>query len=144
MRYKDHKTQETTLIIFGKMHFLLISENEFTHEIKRDGITSFTDFTCFFLKHSLGLITCTILMIFWCLFVFITMLPLWRHNSLTVLIVLANEGSGITRCLFLMRFWCLSKRKKLNNAVTSQLLIVLIVLANRGSLLLVPHLGSTG
>ena len=26
------------------MHFLLISENEFFHEIKRDGITSFTDF----------------------------------------------------------------------------------------------------
>ena len=25
---------------FGKMHFLLISENEFTHEMKRDGITS--------------------------------------------------------------------------------------------------------
>ena len=31
----------TALIIFGKIHFLLISENEFTHEIKRDGITSF-------------------------------------------------------------------------------------------------------
>ena len=28
------------LIIFGKMHFLLISENNFFHEIKRDGITS--------------------------------------------------------------------------------------------------------
>ena len=34
----------TAPIIFGKMHFLLISENEFTHEIKRDGITSFMDF----------------------------------------------------------------------------------------------------
>ena len=32
-------------IIFGKMHFPLIPENEFTHEIKRDGITSFEDFT---------------------------------------------------------------------------------------------------
>ena len=31
----------TALIIFGKIHFLLISENEFFHEIKRDGITSF-------------------------------------------------------------------------------------------------------
>ena len=30
----------TTLTIFGKMHFLLISENELFHEIKRDGITS--------------------------------------------------------------------------------------------------------
>ena len=28
------------LIIFGKMYFLLISENEFFHEVKRDGITS--------------------------------------------------------------------------------------------------------
>ena len=35
----------TTLIIFGKMHFLLISENEFTHEIKCNGMTSFMDFT---------------------------------------------------------------------------------------------------
>ena len=34
----------TAPIIFGKMHFLLISQNEFTHEIKRDGITSFMDF----------------------------------------------------------------------------------------------------
>ena len=33
----------TAPFIFGKTHFLLISENEFTHEIKRDGITSFTD-----------------------------------------------------------------------------------------------------
>ena len=28
------------LIIFGKIHILLISEKEFFHEIKRDGITS--------------------------------------------------------------------------------------------------------
>ena len=34
----------TALIIFGKMHFLLISENEFTHEIKCNGMTSFMDF----------------------------------------------------------------------------------------------------
>ena len=34
------------LIIFGKPHFLLISENEFNHEIKCDGITSFMDFMC--------------------------------------------------------------------------------------------------
>ena len=34
----------TALSIFAKMHFLLISENELTQEIKRDGITSFTDF----------------------------------------------------------------------------------------------------
>ena len=34
----------TILIIFGQMHFLLISENEFLHQIKRDGITSFLDF----------------------------------------------------------------------------------------------------
>ena len=32
------------LFIFGKMHFLLISENEFIHEIKRDGMTSFAAF----------------------------------------------------------------------------------------------------
>ena len=31
------------LIIFGKMHFLLMSENLIFHEIKRDGITSFMD-----------------------------------------------------------------------------------------------------
>ena len=36
-------------VIFGKMHFLLISENEFTHEIKHDGITSFVDFMKTFL-----------------------------------------------------------------------------------------------
>ena len=30
----------TAPIIFGQMHFLLISENEIFHEIKRDGITS--------------------------------------------------------------------------------------------------------
>ena len=30
----------TPPIIFGNMHFLVISENEFTNEIKRDGITS--------------------------------------------------------------------------------------------------------
>ena len=29
------------LIIFGKIHFLLTSENEFFHAIKRDGITRF-------------------------------------------------------------------------------------------------------
>ena len=33
-----------TLIIFGQMHFLLISENEFTHEIKCNGMTSFMKF----------------------------------------------------------------------------------------------------
>ena len=32
------------LIIFGQMHFLLISENEFTHEIKCNGMTSFMKF----------------------------------------------------------------------------------------------------
>ena len=31
----------STLIIFGKMHFLLMSENEFFHQIKCDEITSF-------------------------------------------------------------------------------------------------------
>ena len=30
--------------MFGKMHFLLISENEFFHEIKSNGITSFMEF----------------------------------------------------------------------------------------------------
>ena len=33
-------------IIFGKMNFLLKPENEFTHEIKRDGMTSFVDSAC--------------------------------------------------------------------------------------------------
>ena len=40
-----------TLIMFGKMHILLISENEFTHEIKRDGITSFMYFMRWLLHH---------------------------------------------------------------------------------------------
>ena len=31
----------TALITFGKIRFMLISENEFTREITRDGITSF-------------------------------------------------------------------------------------------------------
>ena len=34
----------TPLILFGKMHFLLILENEFIHEIKCDRITSFMEF----------------------------------------------------------------------------------------------------
>ena len=34
----------TAPIIFGKMHFLLISQNEFFHEIKCNGITSFMEF----------------------------------------------------------------------------------------------------
>ena len=33
----------TALIMFGKMHFLLISENEFFHEIKCERFTSFMD-----------------------------------------------------------------------------------------------------
>ena len=32
------------LFIFGNIYFLLISEKEFLYEIKRDGMTSFTDF----------------------------------------------------------------------------------------------------
>ena len=35
----------TSLFIHGKIPFLLISEKEFFHEIKRYGITSFLDFT---------------------------------------------------------------------------------------------------
>merc|ERR1711976_848852 len=35
------------LIIFGKMHLPLISQNQFTHEIKCDGMTSFEDFMCY-------------------------------------------------------------------------------------------------
>ena len=34
----------TALIIFGKIHFLQISENEFTHEITCDGMTSSMEF----------------------------------------------------------------------------------------------------
>ena len=34
----------TAPIIFGQMHFLLISENEFFHEIKCNGMTSFMEF----------------------------------------------------------------------------------------------------
>ena len=33
-------------ITFGKTHFLLTSENEFTHEIKCNGITSFMESVC--------------------------------------------------------------------------------------------------
>ena len=36
------------LIIFGKMHFLLIPENEYFHEIKCSRITSFMGLMCFF------------------------------------------------------------------------------------------------
>ena len=43
----------TAPIIFGKIHFLLISENEFTHEIKCYGMTSFMDFICKFIRISL-------------------------------------------------------------------------------------------
>ena len=32
------------LIIFGKMHFLVIPENEFFHEIMCNGMTSFMEF----------------------------------------------------------------------------------------------------
>ena len=34
----------TATIIFGKIHFLLISENDFTYEIKCNGMTSFKEF----------------------------------------------------------------------------------------------------
>ena len=37
-------SQLTSQIIFGKMHFLLIWKNEFFHEIKCKGMTSFMDF----------------------------------------------------------------------------------------------------
>ena len=35
----------STLIIYGKMDFLLVLEKAFSRETKRDGITSFPDFT---------------------------------------------------------------------------------------------------
>ena len=38
--------KKTAPIIFGKMHFLLISENEFFHLIKCNGMTSFLEFMC--------------------------------------------------------------------------------------------------
>ena len=34
----------TALVIFDIMHFLLISQYEFTHEIKYNGMTSFMEF----------------------------------------------------------------------------------------------------
>ena len=34
----------TALIIFGEMHFLLIPQNEFSHEIKCNRMTSITEF----------------------------------------------------------------------------------------------------
>ena len=37
----------TVPIIFGKTYFLLISENEFFHEMKCNGMTSFMDFMHF-------------------------------------------------------------------------------------------------
>ena len=39
----------TALFIFGKIHFLLIPEKEFFQELKRDRMTSFTDFMGLFL-----------------------------------------------------------------------------------------------
>ena len=38
------------MIIFGKTNFLPVSENEIFHEVKHDGMTSFTDFMFFALK----------------------------------------------------------------------------------------------
>ena len=40
----------TAPVIFGKMHFLLISENDFFYEIKCNGITSFMDFMIVYAK----------------------------------------------------------------------------------------------
>ena len=40
----------TAPIIFGKMHFLLISGNEFIHEIKCNGMTIFIEFMIFVRK----------------------------------------------------------------------------------------------
>ena len=40
----NERNRLTALIIFAKMHFLLISENELFHEIKLDGITSLHGF----------------------------------------------------------------------------------------------------
>ena len=42
----------TALIISVKMHFLLLSENEFFHEIECNGMTSFMDFMFFVLQES--------------------------------------------------------------------------------------------
>ena len=39
-----YQQQLSAPIIFGKMHLLLISENEFTHEIKCNGMTNFMEF----------------------------------------------------------------------------------------------------
>ena len=38
------KSMKLVLIVFGEMHFLQISENEFFQEMKRDGRKSFMDF----------------------------------------------------------------------------------------------------
>ena len=41
----------TAPIIFDKIHFLLISENEFFHEIKCNGMTSFLEFMMYSSVH---------------------------------------------------------------------------------------------
>ena len=45
MHFTKYDWGGSTPIILGKMHFLLISENEFTHGIKCNGMTSFIEFT---------------------------------------------------------------------------------------------------
>ena len=47
----------TTLIIFGKIHFLLISENEFFHKIRHAGITSLHGIQVLLIYHLANLTT---------------------------------------------------------------------------------------
>ena len=44
MRFYRGFQAVTATIVFGKIHFLLISEKEFFHEIKCNGMTSFMEF----------------------------------------------------------------------------------------------------
>ena len=44
MHFTKYDLGGSASVIFGIMHYLVISENVFFHEIKCDGMTSFIDF----------------------------------------------------------------------------------------------------
>ena len=79
-------------IIFGKMHFLLISENGFFREIKCNGMTSFVEFMSDVWSVHCGFFCVAQMMCVWdCHFVVWEHVPLWKY-----LIIVTWTGSRET------------------------------------------------
>ena len=135
--------QLTAPIIFGKIRFLLISENEFSHEIKRDGRTSFMGFMqcfiegpmsyevlCSYLPNSVGFFTSLMkgTSLKNLLLLFIT--QLLSCIIISVIRLFQNFVSlSFNRHISLVRFWLLLVSEETSNyGAMPQCLVVLIVL----------------